>query len=196
MNKTLKQTLYTLLLVTALFLTGCANAGKDQKATSEQTVTLDGTQSSPDFFGEIKKYKWKQVKAREKGNKHLKVTLLDNKSASPSFVAPTVSKETTLTFRLVTTEKDGMYSPWRSRDSVNVLVSPKVTTNIPPEALATSSSSAVKEGNTVTFDASTSSDSDGQIVAYEWKDAQGTVLSQELSFEHTFVTLGEQTPLH
>ena len=192
-NKTLKQALYTLLLIIALFLTGCANAGKDQKVISEQIVILDGTQSSPDFFGKIKKYKWKQVKAREKGNKYLKVTLLDNMSASPSFIAPTVSKETTLTFKLVTTEKDGMYSPWHSRDSVDVLVSPKVTTNTPLEAKITTSSTTVKEGNSVTFDASTSSDSDGQIVAYKWKDVQGTVLSQEVSFEHTFATLGEQT---
>ena len=191
-QNTKTNTLHTTTSNSTLFNRLC-KCRKRQKVTSEQTVTLDGTQSSPDFFGEIKKHKWKQVKAREKGNKHLKVTLLDNKSASPSFVAPTVSKETTLTFRLVTTEKDGMYSPWRSRDSVDVLVSPKVTTNIPPEALATSSSSAVKEGNTVTFDASTSSDSDGHIVAYEWKDAQGTVLSQEVSFEHIFATLGEQT---
>ena len=184
----LKKLLYATLVFSALFLIGCANAGKDQKVEAGETVTLDGSESKADFYGEIKKYKWKQVK-----NKHFMVEIVGKNTEKPTFIAPNVTKKTRLTFVLNTLEKGGIISSWHTQDRVDVIVSPTVAVNVPPQAVATASTSTVKEGNAVTFDASSSSDSDGQIVSYLWSDASGATLSSESSFEHTFATLGEHT---
>jgi len=64
------------------------------------------------------------------------------------------------------------------------------TTNMPPVAKAEVNVSSVKYGEGITFDANTSTDSDGQIVSYEWKDDNGVVLSQEVQFVHIFDTTG------
>lgn len=188
---TFTKTIYTLLLLATLLLTGCANAGKDQKAHSGDTVTLDGSKSKADFFGEIKKYQWKQVK--HKKHKVPKVVLSDKHAMSPTFVAPTVTKETVLVFRLMTMERGGYYSPWKTKDQVIVVVNPMSTENKLPQALVTVSSQNIKEGQSVTFDASDSNDSDGEIVSYEWKNANGIVLGSEVVLEHTFATVGTHT---
>ena len=178
--------IYGVVFVSALLLTGCADAGKDQSVVSSDVVTLDGSASKADFFGEIKKYRWKQVKGS-------KVSLSDFKVTKPTFTAPSVSKKTTLTFRLVTKEMGGYYSPWKSKDEVTIVINPIVTENKLPQATATVSSETIKYGQSVTFDASASTDSDGEIVSYEWTDAQGSTLGSSITLAHVFDTLGTHT---
>ena len=173
-------------LVSVWMLSGCANAGKDQSVASEQSVTLDGSKSKADFHGQIRKYRWKQVRGTH-------VTLQSKKTAHPSFVAPSVSEESTFVFRLVTVERGGYISPWRTRDTVRITVKPSTNTNLPPVAIAEANISNVKEGDSIHFSAANSSDSDGQIVSYTWKDETGSLLSNAIAFDYTFATAGTHT---
>ena len=178
--------IYGVVFASALLLTGCADAGKDQSVVSSDVVTLDGSASKADFFGEIKKYRWKQVRGS-------KVSLSDFKVTKPTFTAPSVSKKTTLTFRLVTKEMGGYYSPWKTKDEVTIVINPASSENKLPQALATVSSETIKYGQSVTFDASASTDSDGEIVSYEWTDVQGGTLGSGVTLVHVFDTLGTHT---
>ena len=54
------------------------------------------------------------------------------------------------------------------------------------------SDQTVIEGDTVRLDGSASTDPDGTITAYEWKHADGTVLSSEVSFDRIF-SVGTRT---
>ena len=177
---------YIVMLLVALFFTSCADAGKDQEVKSGAIVTLDASKSEPDVSGKITKYRWKQVKGT-------KVKLSDKKSVNPTFTAPNVEKKTKLVFRLKTVEKDGQISPWRSKDKVAIFVTPKTTTQIPPVAKISVSSTEIKEGESITFDANASSDEDGQIVNYEWLDKNNEILSSQKSFVHLFTSVGEHT---
>jgi len=185
----LKKYIYTFVLVGALFLTGCANAGKDQKVDAGDSVMLDGSKSKADLFGEVSKYRWEQVKL--KGNDALKLAGKD--TATPSFTAPSVEEKTSLHFRLVATETGGIISPFTTKDTVSVEVSPTTTTNKAPKAKATANPKKVLEGEVVLFDGSASSDSDGDIVSYAWSDESNTLLSTEPSFSHSFSTKGKHT---
>ena len=187
----MKKLLYTTLMFSALFLVGCANAGKDQKVEAEQSVTLDGSQSKADLFGDVTKYRWKQVKL--KGKSELKVELAGKNTATPSFTAPSVDKKTSLYFRLVATETGGVISPFTTKDTVSVEVSPTTTTNKAPKAKATANPKKVLEGEVVLFDGSASSDDDGTIVSYAWSDEEANVLSTEQSFSHSFSVKGKHT---
>ena len=187
----LKRYIYVVVLVGALFLTGCANAGKDQKVEAEQSVTLDGSQSKADLFGDVTKYRWKQVKL--KGHSELKVELAGKNTVTPSFTAPSVDKKTSLYFRLVATETGGIISPFTTKDTVSVEVSPSTTTNKAPKAKATANPKKVLEGEVVLFDGSASSDSDGDIVSYVWSDEEANILSTEQSFSHSFSVKGKHT---
>ena len=186
-----KKLLYTTLMFNALFLTGCANAGKDQKVEADESVTLDGSKSKADLFGDVTKYRWKQVKL--KGKSELKVELAGKNTATPSFTAPSVDKKTSLYFRLVATETGGVISPFTTKDTVSVEVSPTTTTNKAPKAKATANPKKVLEGEVVLFDGSASSDDDGTIVSYAWSDEEANVLSTEQSFSHSFSVKGKHT---
>lgn len=179
----MKKIIYGVVLIGALWLTGCADAGKDQSVASGEVVTLNGSASKADFFGTLKKYRWKQ----EKGSK---VTLSDMKAVTPTFTAPAVSKKTTLVFHLETMETGGYFSPWKTEDEVTIVINPPSTENKLPQAVATVSSETIKYGQSVTFDANASSDSDGQIVSYEWKDAAGNLLGSGVTLTHTFESIG------
>ena len=175
-----------LLISFVLLMVGCADAGKDQNVVSSTTITLDGNASKADFAGEIKKYRWKQTEGK-------KVKLSDKKTINPTFIAPVVTEETVLTFRLTTVEKGGFHSPWRTRDAVSIYVSPSTTNLVGPMAVAAVNNASIKYGESVTFDANSSSDSDGQIVTYEWKDENNLTLSNEVLFDHIFDTVGNHT---
>ncbi len=182
----MKYIVYVTMLFSALLFTSCADAGEDKKVKSGVEVTLDGSKSTPDFFGKIKKYKWKQIKGT-------KVKLLGKKSVNPSFKAPTVETKTKLIFKLVTVEKGGEISPWKTKDNVTVFVSPNEVTHNPPVAKITVSNSDINYGDTVTFSAINSSDADGSIVSYEWLNAKNTTLSTEQEFTYKFSTAEEHT---
>ena len=61
--------------------------------------------------------------------------------------------------------------------------------NSSPVAVAAASATAITEGESVSFDASQSHDSDGEIVSYEWKEGD-SLLSTEVSFTHDSLSAG------
>ena len=65
--------------------------------------------------------------------------------------------------------------------------------NTPPVAKAEVNASSVKHGKSVHFSAAGSSDSDGQIVSYIWKDELGSLLGKSKEFDHTFASVGTHT---
>ncbi len=64
------------------------------------------------------------------------------------------------------------------------------TSNKKPIAKIETSGSEISQGDEVTFSASSSSDSDGSIVKYEWRNCCGVLLSNEPSFKHSFDEAG------
>ena len=70
-----------------------ANAGPDQSVTVGTVVTLDGTGSS-DPEGNPLTFGWTQTGGPT-------ITLNNSNSATPTFTAPSVSTDTTLTFQLI-----------------------------------------------------------------------------------------------
>jgi PKD repeat protein len=94
-----------------------ADAGTDQMADEGITVTLDGSQSN-DSDGTIASYVWTQ----ELGPS---VNLTGADTAQTSFVAPDVSGDTTLRFRLTVTDDD----EGQASDTVDIVV-----TDLPPDA--------------------------------------------------------------
>lgn len=87
-----------------------ANAGLNQTVTSGSTVTLNGIASS-DSDGDSLSYSWTQAAGPA-------VTLSNSNSSTPSFVAPTVTSSTILTFKLVVS--DGIVGSKPSTVSVTV----------------------------------------------------------------------------
>ena len=124
----MKNILYSFLIIFALFLTGCADAGKNQTVSAGETVTLDASASTPILHGSISKYEWKQTRGT-------KVELSNKNAASPTFTAPTVETKTNLVFRLITTETGGIRSPFRTRDYVTITVNPQDNTDRTPPVI-------------------------------------------------------------
>jgi len=184
----MKKILYTIALIGTLMLTGCANAGKDQSVVASTLVTLDASASTPSKQGEIKHYSWKQIRGKH-------VVLSGQNSIQATFTAPAVTHTTRLFFRLKTIEEGGRVSPFKTYDVVAIIVHPQSNPNHAPHAVATVSSSTVEEGESVTFDASGSSDSDGdgEIASYKWLNAAGETLSNASHFTHVFTESGEYT---
>lgn len=120
------------------------------------TVTLDGSASS-DPNGDALSYSWLQIGGPA-------VTLAAPNQTITTFIAPNVTATTTLTFRL--TVSDGALS-----NSNTTFVS-VVWTNDPPVA-ALSCPLEVNEGQELTLDGSTSSDSDDGIASYQWEQLVG-----------------------
>jgi RHS repeat-associated protein len=175
-----------MMIAAALLVAGCADAGKDRRVVSGEEVVLDGSASSPDFGGEIKHYKWKQVSGP-------KVLLEDNETLQARFTAPDVSQTKRLRFMLTTVEEGGYRSPWHSRDVVTITVDPREDTPKPPHAVAEANLSTVLYGEAVAFDASHSSDEDGHIVSYLWYDESNRTLSTQSHFTYTFAEVGRHT---
>jgi len=88
-----------------------SNAGLDQTVSSAANVTLDGSGSSdPDNKPSPLTYAWSQTAGPA-------VTLSDVTAAMPSFVAPSVMMDTTLSFQLTVNDGAAM-----ATDSVDILV--------------------------------------------------------------------------
>ncbi|MDE2663884.1 MAG: Ig-like domain-containing protein [Gemmatimonadota bacterium] len=132
-----------------------AAAGADQTVDEGATVTLNGSGSS-DPDGDGVTYSWEQTAGTT-------VTLSSTTAASPTFTAPDVKANTTLTFRL--TVSDGSLS---DTDDVTVTVR---QVNSAPTADA-GSEQTVDERTTVTLNGS-GSDPDGDSVTYAWKQLKG-----------------------
>ena len=106
---------YILTMLLALIITGCitVNAGKDQVVHSGDKVVLNGSLSRSIDNRKIK-YVWKQIKGT-------KVALQNANSPKASFIAPDVTKNTSLKFLLTVSTIDGKNS---NKASVSVMVKP------------------------------------------------------------------------
>ena len=76
-----------------------ASAGADRNVDEETTTTLDGSQSS-DSDGTIEKYAWSQIGGPA-------VTLNNFNTVTASYLAPSVTNQVSLTFRLSVTDDKG-----------------------------------------------------------------------------------------
>lgn len=135
-----------------------ADAGPDQTVDELAAVTLDGT-GSTDSDGTISSYTWTQTAGTG-------VTLDESNPAMPTFTAPDLAANETLTFELIVTDDDGADS---GADTVDI----NVVANTPPVANA-GPDQTVDELTVVTLDGSASADADGTVAGYTWTQTAGT----------------------
>ncbi len=150
-----------------------ADAGANQTVDEGVVVTLDGSNSSDPDDG-IASYRWREVGQTS-------VTLSDVNAARPTFTTPFVDVNSiSLTFELTVTDRGGL----KSTDTSVVNVS---WVNEAPTADA-GTDQTVDEGDTVTLDASNSSDSDDGIASYMWTQTGGlsVTLSDTAAIQPTF----------
>ena len=143
-----------------------ADAGSPQNVNEDQTVGLNGSNSSDIDPGETQTltFAWTQTSGPT-------VTLSDPTAASPTFTAPNISggdpnASVDLGFHLVVS--DGCGGSGASDTTVHVA-------NIPhsPTAKATGPATTNEGGNTVTLDGTGSSDPDGDPLTYSWLQTGG-----------------------
>lgn len=141
-----------------------AHAGYNDSVTAGDSVTLSGTRSRDDRG--IVAYRWEQYRGPT-------VALSDATSRETMFVAPSVSEETDLRFRLEVTDGDGE----TDRDTVRVTVLPPAPPprNRPPVASA-GTDQWPAPGATVTL-AGSGSDSDGRVDGYAWTQIAGPTVT-------------------
>lgn len=132
-----------------------ANAGLAQTVNEGSLTTLSGSASDSD--GTIASYVWTQTAGPA-------VALLNANTATASFVAPTLSVNTVLTFQLTVTDNEG--ATGSATTSVTV-----VNVNQAPTANA-GADQGVNEGAAVTL-AGSGTDADGTIVSYQWTQTAG-----------------------
>ena len=149
-----------------------ADAGPDRTVTGGQSVELDGTGSS-DPDGDSLSYSWS-------GTSYLS----DVSSPTPTFHAPDVGSTTTYTAELEVTDGNG----GSDTDTVSITVEPA---NQPPTADITISPLTPETDDSVTFDASGSTDPDGPISSYEWSIDGMTSTGETVT--RTFSDDGEYT---
>ena len=136
-----------------------ADAGPNLSVTSGDRVTLSGSGTGD---RDIVAWRWEQYRGRT-------VILSGANSQNATFVAPSVSEETDLRFRLTVTDEDGA----TDSDTVRVTVSPSA--NQPPVADAGGDQS-VASGTAVTL-AGSGSDPDGLVVGYTWAQTAGPTVA-------------------
>lgn len=151
----------TMVVVTGDQQLPIADAGPDQTVGDDETVLLDGSNST-DPDGSITTYSWTQTSGPE-------VSLTGADTAEPSFVAPDVQADTTLTFELTVTDNSG----GTASDTVDVLVQ---DSNISPTADA-GPDQTVNAGATVNLNGTASSDPDGAISSYQWSQTAGPAVT-------------------
>ena len=141
-----------------------ASAGNDRSAYEGTTVELDGSASS-DSDGSIASYSWQQV-----DSSGYTAALIDADSATPSFTAPEVAADASLSFQLTVTDDRGK----TSAATVTVIA----LDNTAPQANA-GVDQDIYEGQSATLDASASSDADGDndIITYLWQQTAGPEVS-------------------
>ena len=143
-----------------------ANAGQDQRVASGVVVQLDGRNSS-DNEGEIASWSWRRT-----GGTFGKSVLMTNaNTARPRFIAdilPAGADDVVHVFTLTVTDHDGAIDT----DWVWVRVNAPEAPNLPPVANA-GPDQVVVSGDTVTLNASRSSDRDGPV-SYFWEYSGGT----------------------
>ncbi len=146
-----------------------ANAGADQTVAEGTAVQFDGTASS-DADGNIVSYSWKE------GNTEL--------STNSTFTKSNLSAGSH-TIELTVTDDDGL----TSSDYVTITITE--VDNVPPVAVAGADQS-IEEGSSITLDGSASTDSDGNIVIYQWREGSD-VLSNTVTYTVTDLAPGTYT---
>jgi len=139
-------------------------------ATEGSVISFNGTGSS-DSDGSIASYEWKEGS----------VVL----SIAQSFTKNNFTVGTH-TITLTVTDDDGV------TDSTTVMVTVNAVPNVAPTAVATVSPATATEGSVISFNGTGSSDSDGSIASYEWKEGS-VVLSTAESFTKSDFTVGTHT---
>jgi hypothetical protein len=132
-----------------------ANAGFDKDINPGDTVILDG-RGSTDALGTVTIYSWSQTAGTP-------VALTNANTAQASFTAPDLNGGDRLTFRLtITDDKQHTHS-----DECDVII------NSPPAADG-GGDQQVSDGQAVILDGTGSSDPDGAIAAYQWRQVNGS----------------------
>jgi hypothetical protein len=142
-----------------------ANAGADFNVNEIQTAMLSGalTTDADHDPADVLSYSWAQTGGPT-------VSLVNPTSVTPSFVAPMVAADTTLTFDLTVTDSPGGLS---STDSVTVTVK---NVNLAPTADA-GDDFGVDEGGTALLSGSGSLDIDGDAISYAWRQTGGSTVT-------------------
>ncbi|MEL6566933.1 MAG: hypothetical protein AAFQ22_00845 [Pseudomonadota bacterium] len=145
-----------------------ADAGADQTINApgqSRTVTLDGSASS-DPDGDTLSYMWSQTSGRS-------VTLNDPAAQSPTFIytLPTGTPPTRETFVFSLVVDDGVQTS--PADQISVVF----VNNTAPVADAGTALSGIDAGDLVTLDATASTDPDGDVLSYSWRQVSGPVVS-------------------
>lgn len=156
-----------------------ADAGPDQIVGEGELVTLDGSGSS-DPENDSLNYHWRSVFSYAIPEQ---ITLEGADTPHPTFIAPYITQNTTVSFLLEVNDGTHFSAP----DAVNVTIQ---QTNSPPVADAGDDRSS-KVGNTVTLSGLHSYDPDGNpIASYHWAQVGGpevTLLPSTYVAEPTFV---------
>jgi hypothetical protein len=146
-----------------------ANAGADQVVDEGSVVSLNGG-TSTDTDGDPLTYSWTAADG---------ITLSSAKSATPTFTAPEVNKDTQYTFSLVVS--DGTATSTADQ----VIITVKQVNKVPVANAGLPQT--VVEGTVVTLDGSKSTDADKDILSYKWIAPSGVTLTGTTSVNPTFV---------
>ncbi len=133
-------------------------SGPDGPVTPGVRVVLDGRDSyDPDSENPLA-HRWEQVTNAD-------LNLTGESTVQAEFTVPSEvsDADNPLIFRLTVTDDEG----GRDDDTVAVTVSPAA--NVTPVAMAGADRTVVEEGETVTLNAAGSSDPDGSIDSYRWR---------------------------
>jgi hypothetical protein len=116
-----------LTLGSQLLLSGCADAGKNQKVNVGDTVNLDGSASQGRYGFTILGYKWKQIKGED-------VEIKDANESIATFIAVDKGKKkrSKLVFELTTVEKAYWGQLIEFRDRVRVVVKKSTNGDVTP----------------------------------------------------------------
>ncbi len=164
-----------------------ANAGAAQTRGSGKLVTLDGS-ASTQAQGHAITYAWTQTAGET-------VTLSDATAQKPTFMSPETPQ--TLTFSLVVTDPangvvgNGTGGKTSTAATTNVFVSENhVVASAGPDQ------TGKVAGNTITLDASASTDPDGLPITYQWSQTSGptVTLSSTTAQKPTFTAPAATTP--
>ena len=142
----------------------------DKNAEVNTEVKLDGGDSS-DEDGEIVSYNWKQTDGS-------KVDLKNDDEKTATFDVPESAADSKLSFKLtVVDDKD-------ASDSDDTTVEVKSVENQPPKADAGEDKNA-EVNDEVKLNGGDSSDEDGEIVSYKWKQTDGSKVDLKNDDEKT-----------
>lgn len=146
-------------------------------------VTLNGTGSS-DYEGAIASYSWTQAYSQA-------IPLINANTATTSFVAP--PGDNAYYFDLTVTDNQRAHSI----DRVAVYVQKVPPPNVSPVAQA-GPDQTIKQKTTMTLNGSGSSDPDGNIASYRWRQITGNtvILKNTTSAQATFTAPSTNNPIN